>query len=243
MKKPIFVFICIIIVVLISSCTIPAGTDSNINPSALNEQQNNISEEQNPESDTLTTEDNTETIEPTEPDEFAAFGGKTSFYLIESGENYELYAQIDGPGTYYKIWNEQEVLIDFGFHEKGSGIVQNGSLLEYSMSCGTYCRWVKYFDVHNNCASRFFNNPLATRDNLVVYKYFVDDKHCIVIQNIFDPASFYKVIPMDPAPDSAVLFEAFFLDDQQIQIKYSSEGRFITQVFNLYDAMDDLRES
>ena len=67
---------------------------------------------------------------------------------------------------------------------------------------------------------------------------FVDDKHCIVIQNMFDPASFYKVIELDPAPDSAVLFEAVFLDDQQIEIKYSSVSGFVTQVFNLYDTAE-----
>lgn len=220
MKKSILVLICLIIIVAISSCANPTGTDTST------------------EGDTSATKNHTEEIVSTEPGEFTAFGGKTNFYLSESGDHYELYAQIDGTGVYYKIWNEQEKLIDFGFQQKGGRIIQNGNVLEYSMTCGTSCRWVRYFDVENSCVSRFYNNPLATRDHLVVLTDFVDDKHCIVIQNMFDPASFYKVIELDPAPDSAVLFEAVFLDDQQIEIKYSSVSGFVTQVFNLYDTAE-----
>ena len=109
MKKSIFVLICLIIIVAISSCANPTGTDTST------------------EGDTSATKNHTEEIVSTKPGEFTAFAGKTNFYLSESGDHYELYAQIDGTGVYYKIWNEQEILIDFGFQQKGGGIIQNGN--------------------------------------------------------------------------------------------------------------------
>ena len=231
MKNSIVFLICIIIITNLSACTVRSKVVDENNQTISTEQPNNVNVENETEASDLHIDSNDEEAVVTEPNSFTAFG--ETFELYESGEYYELYGQVQGIGTYYEVWNTEEILIDFGFYKKDMRIEQEGNLLNISMSCGTSCRWVKYFDVHNSRVSRFFNNPLTTNNDLVVYTKFVDDVHCVVIQNTFDPTTFYKAIAMDPAPNSAVQFEAIFIDDQHIQMTYSSDKGKITQVYDI----------
>ena len=162
---------------------------------------------------------------------FSAFGDTLEFQLFEKTEFYELYGQVHGTATYYEIFNTQGDVIDFGFYESSGGISQVGKLLEYSMTCGTCCRWVKYFDVENSRVSAFFNNPLALHEEMVIYTAIVDDVHCFVIQNVF--GGFEQIVEIDPKPNSAVQFQANFLDGEHVQVTYSTDAGEYSTVYEI----------
>lgn len=204
--------------------------------SACSSKGSNISISEDPTSTNLKIESATPT-ETTKPPEntstesdISAFGGMVDFKLSEKSEYYELYHQIHGTASMYRIWNTDQQCIDFGYYEKGCQITEVENLLELSVSCGTFCRWVKYFDVYDSRISRLYNNPLAVNGEVVIYTAVINDENCFVVQNIFDPTIYYQKFPIDPEPFSAVQFQAEFIDDQHIKVTYplSYEETFST---------------
>ena len=150
------------------------------------------------------------------------------FELYERGAYYELYGQVQGTATYYRIFNEDLELIDFGYYEKSGSISQIGDMLVLSLNGGMFSQIVRYYDIQNSRISCFFNAPLAVNEELVVYV----EGQKFVIQNIFDPAAFYQEIEMDPIPGSALQFEVCFIDNQHLQVKYPTEdGEAFSQIY------------
>ena len=223
--RKILLFLAVIgILISVSACSIDEAHDNTV--------------EISPSSTGTYSIDSAESIEPAEslPDEsdgFFAFGQNIEFNLSEKGEFYELYQHVDGTAIYYRIWDTNGNTLDFAYYEKAGQFSQIVDLLELSMTCGTFCRWVKYYDVNGSRISRFFNNPLAINEELVVYTSIINDAHCLVVQNIFDQTEYYKVIEMDPKPNSAVQFDATFIDTLHIQVTYSTADGEFSQVYDL----------
>lgn len=156
---------------------------------------------------------------------------KECFELCEKDQFYELYVHNNGFATYYRILDEDSVIIDSGYHDNNIRISYNDDLLELSYGAGTFVRFVRYYDVHNGCVSRFFSSSLLVKNGRnVAYP----DGHMLVVQNIFDPAVYYQEFELDPKPISAVDFEAEFIDSQHIKVTYPiSYEETVSKIFTL----------
>lgn len=166
-----------------------------------------------------------------------------TFVLSKKGENYELYRHSDGFKTYYKIYDNNGILLDVGYDTKDIGITQDGNIVQASYNWGTCNRGVKYYDVEIGRASIMIGNPLALNGDLVAITSVVGEDHCLVVRHIFDPKVYYKAIVLDPKPDSAVQFEAAFTDAQHVQLTYSTAEGMVTKTFSIDETTENQIET
>lgn len=227
-KRIMIALLCISVMAMISACTVPqkaVDDDSTVKPVSDSNDGNTENQDNTP------VDNESETI-PTEEDTFTAFYSEKAFKLYEDEEYYKVYTQ-DGFTMYYEVFNTRGERIDFGFYNQSYGFGQEGDLLKVSTFAGTFCSCIKYFDVQNSRVSRFFDTPLAVKNDLVVYGEYQGEDFCFVVQNIFDPTAFYKVVPREFTTDSAGMYEAVFIDDYHIQITHITGEGEKTQIIDI----------
>ena len=69
------------------------------------------------------------------------------------------------------------------------------NIMSVSLQSGTglSTKWVKFCDINRGIVSETFMYVLAAHNDLVIYADRIDDKPCIVVENMFDRNVFYKV--------------------------------------------------
>jgi len=159
----------------------------------------------------------------------------------ERGENYEILSDGAKSEFHYYVMDDYGNVMDEGYHDwLGSfNFSTKDGLLELDYGFGSMFWQKRYYDVSNGRVSRFFSKPVQTHGELVAYFTTKDESldWVLVIQNMFDPAVYYKEIIRDfslyvyTAPSTAE-----FLDDgKKLSITYwlKPDDREVTEIIDL----------
>jgi len=88
--------------------------------------------------------------------------------------------------------------MDIGYHNRRDGFSfsTKDDFLVLNYGFGNILGQKRYYDVSNGRVSRFFSKPVQTQGELVAYltKKGENENWGLVIQNMFDPAVYYKEI-------------------------------------------------
>ena len=159
----------------------------------------------------------------------------------ERGENYVILSDEAKIAFRYYVMDNQGNIMDEGYHSGrgGFGFETTDEFLVLHYGFGSPVWQKRYYDVSNGRVSRFFSKPVQTHGELVAYFIKKDESldWVLVIQNMFDPAVYYKEIIRDfslyvyTAPSTAE-----FLDDgKKLSITYwlKPDDREVTEIIDL----------
>jgi len=125
----------------------------------------------------------------------------TSFNVpYEEGKNFEIFVDTESGflmSYNYRIWDNNGDLIDENYHWGPFNISETESegILVVKLGYGFSTWRHRYYDVANGRVSRLFHKPVATYGELVAYFKIPDDGDItLVIQNMFEPSTYYEEI-------------------------------------------------
>ncbi|MBQ3547951.1 MAG: hypothetical protein IJA44_05720 [Clostridia bacterium] len=165
----------------------------------------------------------------------------TEIYVKE--KNYEIRHSKYHVGDFYTVYDNYGNLLDKGYHGyRGSfNISQKDNVvtLEYGFG-GTYV-FPKYrmYDIEKGMVSRYFEGPIALKDNMIASFIIKDDRAYLTVQDIFDTDVFCKEfsINMDKFYHLQIE-EVYFADDgKKVFIKHYEddyESDIVEKSFDLY---------
>ena len=130
--------------------------------------------------------------------------GNILFYLgtltlpYEQGDNYEIFSDEAKTSFRYNVMDNYGNMMDIGYHNRRDGFSfsTKDDFLVLNYGFGNILGQKRYYDVSNGRVSRFFSKPVHTHGELVAYltKKGENEDWVLVIQNMFDPAVYYKEI-------------------------------------------------
>ena len=161
--------------------------------------------------------------------------------LLEKDNNYEIYTDEAHSAFFYIVRDNQENIIDLGYHSnRGSfGLEAQSKLLVMEYGNGGNSWFERYYDVSNGNVSRYFERPVIHTDSMVAYFRFDEASNNIilVVQDVFDASRYYREIYRD--------FSAYVLKDQaeavfgedntKIKISYwtNPDNEYVTEIIDL----------
>lgn len=161
--------------------------------------------------------------------------------VYKQDKNYKILSNEEHTIFHYLIRDDSGYIVDEGYHnQRGSfDIHQNGELLTMNYGYGGNVFYERYYDIANGTISRFFENPIASSNELVAY-FIVKDSNkgiVLIIQNKFDPKIYYKEIVREFS-DFVIkdIVEADFLENNtKIRISYwlKPNDEKVTEVIEL----------
>lgn len=160
--------------------------------------------------------------------------------ICKQDKNYTILSNEEATIFYYSIKDNNGDIIDAGYHNyRGSfDIYKNGKFLTLDYGYGGNAWHARYYDLSNGRISRFFERPIQISNELVAYFTLrdLDNAIVLVIQNMFDPNTYYKEIVRD---FSDFVFkdevEAEFLEnDTKLKISYwiKPDNQKITEIID-----------
>ena len=142
--------------------------------------------------------------------------------LIEYSPHFRIYHIPEPMMFHYEIYNYRGELVK-SFTTCRPAWVEyiNETVIEIGIGAGTGVQIVQFYSVNDDVFSDVFETPFLINDETVAYLARYDDMLMLIVQNIFDPASFYMAFPLDDfdfaeIPHSAIdifYFMEFTLDD------------------------------
>ncbi|MBQ2676727.1 MAG: hypothetical protein IJF54_04945 [Clostridia bacterium] len=185
MKKIISAFLFILLLLNLSSCQIGTNNSSSTSDITFSTPNNTME---------TTSKYNTDDERKNALSYFS-----TLDILYKQGENYKIFTDSVQSGYYYYVTDNNGRNIDIGYHSyRGSfGFSTKDNILIMEYGHGGSAWDERYYDVTTGRVSRFFEKPIAKSKELVAYFSLKDGKILLVVQNMFDPAKYYKEITRD----------------------------------------------
>ena len=129
--------------------------------------------------------------------------------------------------------------LDQGYHDwrGGGSFDEKDGILQLTYGYGGPLCDVRYYDTTRGRVSPFFSMPLATHGETVAYFSMGGEEILLVVQNMFDPATYYKEFDRDFSV-SCVLGDCkpeFLQDGQQLKLTYWQlpNDEVVTEIFDL----------
>lgn len=152
--------------------------------------------------------------------------------LYEEGEHYKIYSNAEKTLYRYDVLDNTGALIDQGYQDWHCvSFKETGNILQLFYWYSGPLSLVRYYDTENGRVSRFFSSPLLTYEETVAYFSVREDSIILVVQNMFEPATFYREFDRDfskTAVPADALTSAAFTDENTLQVTYLSGGDFET---------------
>ncbi len=163
-----------------------------------------------------------------------------SNYVIKSSEEYA--------GNFYEIYDNNGDLLDYGFHDcRGSFYIskQNNIVtLEYGFGGSNVQPDYRFYDVEQSKVSRYFNGPIAVKDETIAYFNIIGEKASLIVQNIFDVDKAYQEFwgKFDKFILMKITEISFSKDGTAVIIKHhetNNETNIIEETFTIRESLSD----
>jgi len=148
--------------------------------------------------------------------------------IIDKAPHFRIFTTTDLPSWYkhYEVYNHQGEIV-YSFMTSRPAWIKpfNDNVLEISVSVGTGTRQVKFYCMISNMFSEYFFSPFHIKDELVAEMRLCDDgEWALVIQDIFEPVTFYKRFLLENLPPIGSPFFAVvaieYLGDNRIEVTH-----------------------
>lgn len=118
--------------------------------------------------------------------------------LYEEGDHYKIYSNAEKTLYRYDVLDNTGALIDQGYQDwRCVSFKETGDILQLFYWYSGPLSYVRYYDTENGRVSRFFSSPLLTYEETVAYFSVREDSIILVVQNMFEPATFYREFDRD----------------------------------------------
>ena len=118
--------------------------------------------------------------------------------LYEEGDHYKIYSNAEKTLYRYDVLDNTGALIDQGYQDwRCVSFKETGDILQLFYWYSGPLSYVRYYDTENGRVSRFFSSPLLTYEETVAYLSVREDSIILVVQNMFEPATFYREFDRD----------------------------------------------
>lgn len=159
--------------------------------------------------------------------------------LYEEGDHYKIYSNAEKTIYRYDVLDNTGALIDQGYQDWHCvSFKETGDILQMFYWYSGPLSLVRYYDTEKGRVSRFFSSPLLTYEETVAYFSVREDTIILVVQNMFEPATFYKEFDRD---FSSMVIRggdckpAFLQNGQQLKLTYwcGANEEEVTEIFDL----------
>ncbi len=155
---------------------------------------------------------------------------KNSVASYDVSKFYKLVQNDDLTFKYY-VFNTESEIVDSGSSIKTPSFELVGDhLMELCVQTGTglSTNYAKYYDLNGSKISQIFHYVLTAKDNYVVCADYRNDKHLIIVQDIFDKEKYYKEYELENVSPVAADFvvDGYFNTNGNINITYISGDEF-----------------
>lgn len=119
--------------------------------------------------------------------------------LCEEGDNYQIYTNAEETAYRYVVLDDNGETLDQGYHDwrGGGSFDEKDGILQLTYGYGGPLWDVRYYDTTRGRVSPYFSMPLATHGETVAYFSMGGEEILLVVQNMFDPATYYKEFDRD----------------------------------------------
>lgn len=126
--------------------------------------------------------------------------------LCEEGDNYQIYTNAEETAYRYVVLDDNGETLDQGYHDWRGGFdfSEKYGFLQLTYGYGGPLWDVRYYDTARERVSPFFPKPLAAHGETVAYFSMREEEILLVVQNMFDPATYYKEFDRDFPPPRLV---------------------------------------
>ena len=159
--------------------------------------------------------------------------------VCEEGDNYQIYTNAEETAYRYVVLDDNGETLDQGYHDwrGGGSFDEKDGILQLTYGYGGPLWDVRYYDTTRGRVSPFFSMPLATHGETVAYFSMGGAEILLVVQNMFDPATYYKEFDRDFSV-TCVLGDCkpeFLQDGQQLKLTYWQlpNDEVVTEIFDL----------
>lgn len=159
--------------------------------------------------------------------------------LYEEGDHYKIYSNAEKTLYRYDVLDNTGALIDQGYQDWHCvSFKETGDILQMFYWYSGPLSLVRYYDIETSRISRFFSSPLLTYEETVAYFSVREDSIILVVQNMFEPATFYKEFDRD---FSGMVIRGgdckpeFLQNGQQLKLTYwrGENDEEVTEIFDL----------
>ncbi len=145
-------------------------------------------------------DETTELTEDTQETEELELSPQLFGLQLDDKDNFTLYASDYMMGFFYEIRDNKGRLMDEGYCQWPMETLEYASedllFMQYDSADPGQFRQ-KYFDVENGRVSKTFETPWGISDHLIAYFVERDKQYVLVVQDMFDPSTFYKEFTSD----------------------------------------------
>lgn len=118
--------------------------------------------------------------------------------LYEEGEHYKIYSNAEKTLYRYDVLDSTGALIDQGYQDwHGVSFTGDENILQLFYWYSGPLSLVRYYDIETGRVSRLFSNSLGTHEETVAYFSVRGNDILLVVQNMFEPATFYREFDRD----------------------------------------------
>lgn len=159
--------------------------------------------------------------------------------LYEEGAHYKIYSNAEKTLYRYDVLDNTGALIDQGYQDWHCvSFKETGNILQLFYWYSGPLSLVRYYDTENGRVSRFFSSPLLTYEETVAYLSVREDSIILVVQNMFEPATFYREFDRD---FSGMVIRGgdckpeFLQNGKQLKLTYwrGENDEEVTEIFDL----------
>lgn len=159
--------------------------------------------------------------------------------LYEEGDHYKIYSNAEKTIYRYDVLDNTGALIDQGYQDWHCvSFTENGDILQLLYWYSGPLSLVRYYDIETGRVSRLFNNSLGTYEETVAYFSIRGNDILLVVQNMFEPATFYREFDRD---FSGMVIRGgdckpeFLQNGQQLKLTYwrGENAEEVTEIFDL----------
>lgn len=159
--------------------------------------------------------------------------------LCEESAHYKIYSNAEKTIYRYDVLDNTGALIDQGYQDWHCvSFKETGDILQLFYWYSGPLSLVRYYDTEKGRVSRFFSSPLLTYEETVAYFSVREESIILVVQNMFEPATFYREFDRD---FSGMVIRGgdckpeFLQNGQQLKLTYwrGENDEEVTEIFDL----------